>query len=217
MPKITPLFSSLTSLSYANNGYNIMYNTDLRPFEDTLVNSKLKGAVFYSQFIYNFNTGILFILAPLLVGIVIMIVSKIKNFDDDETAKKVAKAGALALGEYVFAGLVFGGCVIAVSAILEMQYGMSEMTTLGGQISLVTAAVLLVMYPIYGLARVKRRLAFEEYNEVLLRNVNMAVAFQTVYFYLGVVSGVIVCMCPLSFVNCFVCVLPLLLYATTIK
>lgn len=217
VPKISPLFSSLTSLSYANNGYNIMYNTDLRPFEDTLINSKLKGAILYSQFLYNFNTGILFILAPFLVGIVILIISKIKRFDDDESAKKVKNAGALALGEYVFAGLVFGGCVIAVSAILEIKYGINEMASLGGQISLVAAAILLSLYPIYGLARVKWRLAFEEYNEVLLKNVSMSIVFQTIYFYLGLISGAIICMCSLSFVNCIICVLPLLLYLITIK
>ena len=45
----------------------------------------------------------------------------------------------------------------------------------------------------------------------------MSIAFQTVYFYLGLISGVIICMCPLSFVNCIVCVLPLLLFLITIK
>lgn len=216
VPKITPLFSSLTSLSYANNGYNIMYNTELRPFEDTLISSRIKGAGFYSQFLYNFNAGIVFILAPFLVGITIIIISKLKRFDD-ETLKKISKAGALALGDYVFAGLAFGGCVITVSAILEMQYGMNEMVTLGGQISLVIAAVLLFMYPIYGLIRIKRPFAFEEYNEILLRNLTTPMGFQIVYFYIGFITGVIICMCPLSSVNCFVCILPLILYIITIK
>ena len=43
-PKVSPLFSAVTSLSAANNGYNLMYSTQLRPFEDTLVGSRAKGA-----------------------------------------------------------------------------------------------------------------------------------------------------------------------------
>ena len=31
-PKISPLFASITSLSAANNGFNILYSTELRPF-----------------------------------------------------------------------------------------------------------------------------------------------------------------------------------------
>lgn len=157
VPKITPLFSSLTSLSYANNGYNAMYSVDLRPFEDTLAGSMLKGAILYSQFLYNFNTGMLFILVPIIAGTLILIFSKIKRFDNDESLKKVERAGALALGEHAYAGLVFGGCVISISAMLEIKYGMSEMGSLEGMMSLVAAAVLLSLYPIYGLVRAKKR------------------------------------------------------------
>jgi hypothetical protein len=36
VPKLTPIFSALTALSTANNGYNILYSNAMRPFEDTL-------------------------------------------------------------------------------------------------------------------------------------------------------------------------------------
>lgn len=36
VPQLSPLFSALTALSYANNGYNILYDPSLRPFEDVI-------------------------------------------------------------------------------------------------------------------------------------------------------------------------------------
>jgi hypothetical protein len=36
VPEISPMFSAVSTLSTANNGYNILYNPSLRPFEDTL-------------------------------------------------------------------------------------------------------------------------------------------------------------------------------------
>lgn len=91
------------------------------------------------------------------------------------------------------------------------------MRSLVGMMSLIAAAILLALYPIYGLARVKKRLAFEEYNAVLMKDISMSIVFQLAYFYLGLISGVIICMCPLFFVNCIVCVLPLIFFIVTLK
>lgn len=80
-PSITPLQYALTSLSPATNGYNILYSYYIRPFEDTLTPSKMKGINVYSQFLYNFNAGIVIILVPLILGLVLFIVDKVMQFE----------------------------------------------------------------------------------------------------------------------------------------
>jgi hypothetical protein len=79
VPKLTPMYTAMTINSTANNGYNILYNPSLRPFEDTLSDEKTKGVMLYSQFLYNLNTGLLFVLGPLLAGLTAFIVFKLKG------------------------------------------------------------------------------------------------------------------------------------------
>jgi hypothetical protein len=122
----------------------------------------------------------------------------------------------LALGEYAYAGLVIGSCAIAISAFLEFKYGMNEMETTIGLMSLIFAVILLLLYPLYGIIRWKKLFAFEEYNAVLLKS-NLSTAYHLAYFYLGIFTGVILCIfCTFTLINCLVIVLPFLLYAITL-
>jgi hypothetical protein len=82
VPKLTPMYSALTALSTANNGYNILYNPVLRPFEDTLTGERAKGVLLYSQFLYNLNTGLLFIIIPLIAGLIALVISKVRDLSE---------------------------------------------------------------------------------------------------------------------------------------
>lgn len=79
VPDLTPIFAALTALSTVNNGYNILYSHSLRPFEDTLDDSRNKGVEMYSQFLYNLNSGLTFVIIPLLIGIIALIISKARK------------------------------------------------------------------------------------------------------------------------------------------
>lgn len=73
-PKITPMISALTSLSPAYNGFNILYSSSLRPFEDTLIPYNIKGMDIYSQFLYNLNLGLIIIVIPLISALILHII-----------------------------------------------------------------------------------------------------------------------------------------------
>jgi hypothetical protein len=47
VPLNTPMFSAVTSLAIANNGYNILSDSAIRPFEDVLSDSKVKGMLLF--------------------------------------------------------------------------------------------------------------------------------------------------------------------------
>ncbi len=114
---ITPLLSSVTTLSLCNNGYNMLANTAaLRPVEDTLSDGRVKGMHFYSQFLYNANVGLLMIFVPLLVGMATVVITKMGEFSE-EKLKKMQVVYRLALGEWTFIGLVFCGCMVGGSAV----------------------------------------------------------------------------------------------------
>jgi hypothetical protein len=86
-PLVTPMLSSITSLSMANNGYNVLQGSAIRAVDDTLSDERVKGMLMYSQFLFNFNTGILFIIVPLLVGAVAAIISKIGDYSESKRKK----------------------------------------------------------------------------------------------------------------------------------
>jgi hypothetical protein len=54
--------------------------------DDVLSTPKLKGAHLYSQFICNFNVGIAFIIIPIIIGLVVLLVSKIVS--EEEKVKR---------------------------------------------------------------------------------------------------------------------------------
>ena len=80
VPKITPLFSTLTSLYPSVNGINLFYSQEITPFHDSDTNPRIKGTLLYSQFLYNVNVGLVFVFLPLLLGLILFLVSKIINF-----------------------------------------------------------------------------------------------------------------------------------------
>ena len=48
VPKITPLFSTLTSLYPSVNGINLFDSKEITPFHDSATNSRIKGTLLYS-------------------------------------------------------------------------------------------------------------------------------------------------------------------------
>jgi uncharacterized membrane protein len=71
----------------------------------------------YSQFIYNYNLAVIFILFPIIIGILLVLFSKIIKCQE-ERMKKIKTVYQRALGEYTFSGLILSGCPIAVGAAL---------------------------------------------------------------------------------------------------
>ena len=102
----------------------------------------------YSQFLYNFNLGILVVVLPLLVGLGAFLASKLGSFSEAGT-KRVHKVYKLALGDYTFSGLIFAGSIVGAAAILEVRFGFQEISSTIGLASLCVPAVLLVLYPAY--------------------------------------------------------------------
>lgn len=88
LPGYNGMDYSLVSLRTANNGFNILEGSAIRPFEDLLSNERTKGMYAYSQFIYNVNLCLIFIIVPLIVGLIASILSCIKSFKE-ETAKTI--------------------------------------------------------------------------------------------------------------------------------
>ena len=76
--------------------------------------------------------------------------------------------------------------------------------------------MLLALYPVYGLARVLKREAFAEYNQVLLRDSGASLAFQVAYFYLGLATAAVLCLSPPAVANCLACALPLAFFVATL-
>lgn len=148
LPALTPLQYSVSALSTAVNGVNILYDPALSPFNDVLSDSATKGAGMYSQFLYNFNMGILVIILPLLVGLGAFLASKLGSFSEAAT-RRVHKIYRLAMGEYTFTGLIFSGSIIGAAAVLEIRFGFKEISSTMGLASLIITALLLILYPIY--------------------------------------------------------------------
>ena len=117
IPKITPLFSSLSSLSHSGSEFNLLYSEDVRPFHDSNTNDRIKGTRLYSQFIYNVNLGLVFVFLPLLIGFVTLFISKVINFSR-KNADNVESAYKRLLAEYPFAGLIFVGCSVGAASVL---------------------------------------------------------------------------------------------------
>jgi len=90
IPIVTPMFSAVRTLALINNGYNMLAGSSMRPVEDLLSDERVKAMQLYSQFLYNFNTGILFVAIPLISGLILLILSKICNYNQ-EKLKKIEK------------------------------------------------------------------------------------------------------------------------------
>lgn len=75
---VNPLHSAVKSLSAVFNPFNFMYSDQYRPFDDVLLPSRLKSLGLYSNFLNNLNFGLLFVLLPLLVGVVLKLLQCLK-------------------------------------------------------------------------------------------------------------------------------------------
>ena len=78
---LTPLFAALTALARSTNGHNLLYSSQLRPFDDSLASSSLKAMGLYSQFLFNLNAGALPVLLAILVGLVLLALAKAARFE----------------------------------------------------------------------------------------------------------------------------------------
>lgn len=151
----------------------------------------------------------------MLVGVVLFVVSKVRD-TDEEGQKRAQRRFQLALGEFTFAGLTFGSCIVGVASVLEVQFGMKEIGTAAGMMSLLAAVLFLFLYAVYGVIRAKSLFLFEEYSGVLL-NESFSLGFHLAYFYLGLFTGALLCgLCGFALVNCAAAVLPLGLYFVTL-
>lgn len=90
----------------------------------------------------------LVVIAPLLVALGAFLASKLGSFGEAGT-KRVQRIYRLAVGEYAFAGLIFAGSIIGAAAVLEVRFGMQEIASTIGLASLIAAAALLVLCPLY--------------------------------------------------------------------
>ena len=212
IPKITPLFSSLSFLSHSGSRFNLLYSEDVRPFHDSSTNDRIKGTHLYSQFIYNVNLGLVFVFLPLLIGFVTLFVSKIINFSRKH-ADNVESAYKRLLAEYPFAGLIFLGCSVGAASVLQIHFGLQNDSTL----SLVAMALSLFMFILYGVLRRKCSQHFGEFNEMLIEDSSFALLFQIVYFYLGISVAVLYFQFySFVFINFAVGAFVLLLYVLTL-
>ena len=75
----------------------------------------------YSQFICNFNIGVLFIILPIVIGLIVLLISKVVS--EEEKAKKYREAAYSFLGSITFSGLMFGSVVVGFGLLLEIQFG----------------------------------------------------------------------------------------------
>lgn len=148
LPAFSPLQYSVSALNTATNGVNILYVPSLPPFNDVLSDAATKGAGMYSQFLYNFNMGMLVIILPLLVGLGAFLASKLGSFSEEGT-KRVERVYRLAIGEYTFTGLIFASSIVGAAAVLEIRFGFKEISSTIGLLSLILTALLLILYPIY--------------------------------------------------------------------
>ena len=121
-----------------------------------------------------------------------------------------------ALGEYVFTGLIFISCIMGASAVIEVKFGMKEINSTVGLLSLVVPGVMLVLYPIYLIIRGCCPQCFDEY-QTIIKNDYFSRAFQMFYCLLGVVLGALLsCFCTLQFINVIAAAIPFSLFLSTL-
>jgi hypothetical protein len=122
LPFISPIEQALSNLRFSFNGIDTEALLSIRSFDDVLANPKLKGAHLYSQFICNFNVGVLLILLPIVIGLIALLISRIVT--DEEKSKRYREVSYSFLGSLVFSGLMFGGVAVGFGLLLEIQFGM---------------------------------------------------------------------------------------------
>ena len=116
-PWLNPLHSAITSLSTAFNPINILYSDTYRPFDDPLLPNRLRGNSLYSSFLHNLNFGLLFLMLPLVLGLVFKLISLLKCIGE-ERKNSFQKWSKLALTEATLSGIIVIGCAFGCSSAL---------------------------------------------------------------------------------------------------
>ncbi len=169
----------------------------------------------YSQFLYNLNSGLLFIIGPILAGFIALIVSKTRKANE-ESAAKAKRFYESALGEYLFVGLAYCGCIGGAATVLEIRFGMSDIASMSGLMSLAACGLLLLLYLLATVLRSKCEEWFEEYSACLIKG-NLRLAFQLVCFLLWLFAGAFLCAFnTLTYVNSYIAATFLLIYCITL-
>ena len=71
---LNPSLSALTQLKWIN-GYNSLFSAEV--VDDPYVPYQPKGILMFSQFGYNFNITIVFVLLPLLSGLIVLLLYRV--------------------------------------------------------------------------------------------------------------------------------------------
>ena len=95
----------------------------------------------------------------------------------------------MALGEYTFVGLTYASVAVGTSSALQIREGFVDTASTLGLASIGLMAVTLLLYAVFGVIAVKRRLWLGECSAMLVSNSRSAVGFQLGYFYLGLIAG----------------------------
>ena len=151
-PLLNPLQSAITTLTFANNPYNIFYSNSYRPFDDNLLPHRLRGTQLYSQYIYNVNFVLVFVIVPLILGLILSIVGCCSCLGEYKR-QKLSNIGKSLMGQYVFAGLTTVGCVAGCASVLQIKYAMQDMSE--GTMSLVVCAVVAFLIVVYAFLWIK--------------------------------------------------------------
>lgn len=143
LQELNPCFKALSSLQLVN-GYNSVSAQDI--MEDSLVPDQPRGIFLYARFLENYNITSVLIFIPLLVGLVVMILSKTALKSKAETLEKVWKR---AVGEYAFTGVLFSGYIVFTSFTLELKYGVNNKIGLWGLGSIVLSLLFVGLFIFY--------------------------------------------------------------------
>lgn len=86
-------------------------------------------------------------------------------------------------------GLTYASVAVGTSTALQIREGFVDTVSTLGLASIGLMAVSIVLYIVFGVIVVKRRLWLGECSAMLVAESKAAVGFQLCYFYLGLISG----------------------------
>ena len=187
VPTLTPMHSTLTALSAANNPYNIFYSSSFRPFDDPLLPNRLRGTEFYAHYLFNVNTSLVFVLLPIVLGLFLFFVRFCRCVGESKQEKVKAVCRRL-LGEYAFAGLTLVGCAAAASSVLEIKFGLSDIEN--GLMSVVACGIVGFLLLLYDILFLVLNEKFGEYRDILIGG-QPRILFALLYFALGPIAGAV--------------------------
>jgi hypothetical protein len=93
---------------------------------------------------------------------------------------------------------------------------MKDVATMSGMLSLVLCALILLLYFLWGILRVKRGEWYDEYSISLLKN-NFSLGFQVICYFIWMIAGALLCiMNTFKYINACVIGIFLVLYFITL-